>query len=66
MKLMKIEQGLYAQVIMLSQKDLKCFATDKIKNEAKFKFQVQSARSQRWFDIDFYWIEVNFSTREPD
>ena len=34
--------------------------------KAKFKFQGQSARSQRWFDIDFYWIEVDFSTREPD
>ena len=36
------------------------------KNEAKFKFQVQSARSQRWFDLELDWIEVNFSTREPD
>ena len=24
------------------------------------------ARSQRWFGIDFDWIGVNFSTREPD
>ena len=27
--------------------------------------QSQSARSQRWFDIDFDWFGVNFSTREP-
>ena len=34
--------------------------------EAKFKFQGQSAISQRWFDLDLDWIEVNFSTSEPD
>ena len=61
-KRMEMEQGLYAQVIMLHRKSLKLVATDKIKNEAKFKFQGKSARSQRWFDLDFYWIEVNFST----
>ena len=50
---------------MLCQKYLK-FSTDKNKNEATFKFQGQLARSQRWFDLEFYWIEVNFSTRDPD
>ena len=35
------------------------------KNEAKIKFQGRSERSQRWFDIDFGFIEANFSTREP-
>ena len=60
------ELGLYAQVIMQCRKDLNVFATYKNKNEAKFKFQGQSARSQHWFDLDFDWIEVNFSTREPD
>ena len=63
---MAMEQGLYAQVIMLVRKDLKFVAADKNINEDKFKFQGQSAISQRWFDIDFDWIEVNFSTREPD
>ena len=63
---METEQGLYAQVIMLCQKDLKFVAIDKIKNEAKFKFQGQSAISQRWFDHAFEWIELNFITREPD
>ena len=63
---MAMEQGLYAQVIMLRRKYLKCFATDKNKNEAKFKFQCQSARSQQWFGLDLDWIEVSFSTREPD
>ena len=28
--------------------------------------QGQSTRSQRWFDLDFDWIEVHFSTREPN
>ena len=32
----------------------------------QFKFQGQSARSQHWFDLEFDWIEVNFSTRETD
>ena len=41
-------------------------ATDKNKNEAKFKFQGQSARSQLWFDLDLDWIDINFSSREPD
>ena len=55
-KRMETEQGLYAQVIIIRQKYLKCFATNKNKNEAKFKFQGQSARSQRWFDLDFDFI----------
>ena len=28
-------------------------------------FQVQSARSSHWFDIDMKWAEENFSTRYP-
>ena len=65
-KRMDTEQGLYAQVVKLHQNDLKFIAANKNKNEAKFKFQGQSARSQRWFDLDFDCIEVNFNTREPD
>ena len=53
---MTMEQSLYAQVVKLCRKDLKCFATDVKKNEAKFKFQDQSARSQLWFDLDLNWI----------
>ena len=45
---------------------MKFVAKDKNKNEAKFKFQGQSARSQLWFDLDLDWIETNFSTRDPD
>ena len=63
---MATEQGLYAQVFMKRQKDLIFTEANKNKNEAKFKFQGQSAGSQRWFDLDFDRIEVNFSTCEPD
>ena len=63
---MEMEQRLHAQVIMLLREDLIFFATDKNKNEGKFKFQGQSAISQQWFDLDFDWIDVNFSTHEPD
>ena len=51
---------------MISRKDLKFIAENKNKNEVKLKFQGQSTRSQCWFDLDFDFIEVNFSTREPD
>ena len=39
---------------------------DKNRTASKIKFQGQSARSQLWFDLDLDWIEINFSTREPD
>ena len=42
---MAMEQSLYAQVVKLPRKDLKFVATDKNKNEAKFDFHGQSARS---------------------
>ena len=49
---MSTEKGLYAQVITIRREDFQFVATYKIKNEAKFKFQGQSTRSQRWFDLD--------------
>ena len=51
-----MEQRLYAQVVMLIQKDFKFTAENKNRNEAKFKFQGQSAISQRWFGLEFDWI----------
>ena len=63
---MGMEKVLYAQVVILCQKYLKPIKANKNKNEAKFKFQGQSEISQRWFDIYFYWIEVNFRTCEPE
>ena len=62
---MSTKQGLYAQVVMLRQKDLNITKVIKNENEAKFKFQCQSTRSQSWFDIDFVWIVKNVSTCEP-
>ena len=63
---MAMEQSLYAQVIKFRRKDLKFDAEDKNKNESKFRFQGQSGRSRLWFDLDLDWIDINFSTREPD
>ena len=51
---------------MLRRKDLKSIASNKNRNKDEFNFQGQSSRSQRWFDLEFDCIEVNFSTREPD
>ena len=65
-KRMAVEQGLYAQVVKLRQNYLKFIAANKNKYESKFKFWDKSAISQRWFNLDFDWIEVSFSTREPD
>ena len=53
-------------MVVLHRKDLKFSEANKNENEAKFKFQGQSTRSQRWFDLDFDWIELNFSPCEPD
>ena len=60
-KPMAMEQSLYAQVVKLRRKYLKFVATDQNKNEAKFKFQGQYARSQIWFNLDLDWIEINLS-----
>ena len=45
---------------------MKFDAADKNKNTSKFKFHGQSARSRYWFDLDLDWIDINFSTCEPD
>ena len=50
---MATEQRFYAQVVKLRQKDLKFIASNNNKNEAKFKFQGLSTRSQHWFYLDF-------------
>ena len=65
-KRMAMEKSLYAQVIMFWRKDLKFDVAYKNKNKSKFKFQGQPGRSGLWFDLDLYWIDMNFSTREPD
>ena len=63
---MAMEKVLYAQVVVIRRKYLKFNEANNNNNEAKFKFQGQSARSQRWFDLGFDWIGVNFITCEPD
>ena len=60
---MAVEQGLYAQVVKIRRKDLKFIAANKNKNEAKFKFQGLSARSQRWFDLVYRHGFVFFFNR---
>ena len=58
-----MEQGLYSKVVILRPKDLTITEQNKNKNDNKFKFRGQSEISQCWFNIDFDWIEENFSTR---
>ena len=52
-------------MVMIRRKYLNITEENKNKNEDKFNFQGRYARSQHWLDIDFDWIEENFSTREP-
>ena len=63
---MTMEQVLYSQLVMLSQKDLNINEANKNKNKDKLKFQGHSARSQHQSDLDFYLIEEKFSTQGPD
>ena len=63
---MMMELGSHAQLFKLRRKDFKFISANKNINEAKFKLQGQSTRSQRWFYLEFDLMEVNFSTREPD
>ena len=46
-----MKQGLNAQVVMISRKDLKFIAENRNKNESKFKLQGRYKRSQPWFDL---------------
>ena len=49
---------------MVCRRDL----DDKKENDKTkiFNFQVQSARTKHWFDIDHEWLKGNFMTHEPD
>ena len=51
---------------MPCRKDIITTKANKNKHEETFKIEGKSARSQRWFDIDFDWIEVKFSMCEPE
>ena len=61
---MAMEQGLYAQVVMICRKDL----DNKKENEntKEYNFQGKSARSICWFYIYHEWLVETFSTSEPD
>ena len=48
-------------MVNIRRKGLKFIAENKDRNEAKFKFQGQSARSHCWFDLELYYIEVNLA-----
>ena len=54
---MAMEQGLYAQVVVLLRKYLKITEENRNKNEDKFKFQGWYARSQSWFDLGFIGLK---------
>ena len=60
---MDLEQGLYAQVVMIRVRNL-----DVIKEKYKTKiynFYKKSARTKHWFDLDHEWLKENLMKREP-
>ena len=61
---MDIEQGLYAQVVMISRKGF--YNKKQNENKNKYNYQVKSKRSICWFNLDHEWLEENFRAREPD
>ena len=65
-KRMFMEKDVYSPVDMLCRNYSKITESNRNKNETEIKLQSQSARSQRWFDLDFDCIEEHFSTQEPD
>ena len=55
---------MYAQVVVILRR-----GSGNIKEKDKTKkvnFQVKSARTKRWFDLDHEWLKENFMTPEPD
>ena len=49
---MAIEQGLYAQVVMILQRE----SDNKKEKTKKYNFQGKSVRSIRWFYLDHEWL----------
>ena len=58
-----MEQGLYAQVVMIRRNGPEN-RKEKEKTK-KYNFQGKSARSRRWFDLYHEWLKEDFMTREP-
>ena len=60
---MALEQGLYAQVVMMRRRNL--YDIKEKYRTKKFNFQGKSARTKHWFDIDSEWLRKSFMSREP-
>ena len=61
---MALENGLYAQVVMILRREL-----DDVKEKYKrkiYNFQEQSEKTKHWFGLDHERLKENFITREPD
>ena len=64
LKKIALDQGLYAQVVMILRRE-----SDGIKEKDMTKvynFQGKSARTKLWFNLDREWLKEKFITREPD
>ena len=57
-----MEQDLYAQVVMIHQKDSENKKVNE--NTKKYNFHGQSTISRRWFDLDPEWLEETFMACE--
>ena len=55
-----MEQELYAQVIMIRQRE----SDDKKEKIKKYNFQGKSAAPRRLFELDHEWLEESFRARE--
>ena len=52
---MNLENGLYAQVVMIRRREL---YDKKEKDKTKeYNFQGKSARTKYWFDLDHEWLK---------
>ena len=52
---MSLENGLYAQVVMIRRREL-YDKKEKYKTKT-YNFQGQSARKKHWFDLDHEWLK---------
>ena len=61
---MALENGMYAQAFIIRRREL---GDKKEKDGTKiYNFQVQSARTSHFFDIDHEWLKEHFMTREQN
>ena len=59
-----MEQGLYEKVLIIYRKYLD--NKKEKENTERYIFQGKSARSMRWFNHDYEWLEESLSTFELD